>query len=261
MKKAVAALFVLMVLAAPKGRVAWFGEREFESSVESLEKAGYTVKYINTLDEETLSAYDVLVICFAEPTQDQKEAIFTFVEKGGGLLIIYNIISYPTIKEVLAEYELESALENTLEVEDIFVFPFLTQERIEDLKKRIAVSQKGEGRALAVGYDPLTFQTVSLLIDLDSIFTFGVDWLCQDWHVEQTQAQLAKRRVTMVIPVVVVAAALLVGYYVFKTRKPKPSKEADKAGQIRELKAKFVYGELSKDEYHKELEKLERSQE
>lgn len=261
MKKAVLALLVFMVLASSKGRVAWYGEREFESSVQSLEQEGYTVQYVTTIDEDTLSAYDVLVICFAEPSQAQKAAIQDFVEEGGGLLIIYNVILYPTIEEVLSEYELKSGVESSLEMERIFVLPFLKEEQIEDLKKRIGISQRGKGRVLAVGYDPLTFQTLSLLLDVDSIFSFGIDWLCQAWHVEQTEEFLARKRLQIVIPVVVAAAVLIAGYYVYKRRKSFKPKHDDKEEQIRELKAKFVFGELSKDEYHEELKRLERSTE
>ena len=88
-----------------------------------------------------------------------------------------------------------------------------------------------------------------------------MDWLSQEWHVEQTQEILAAMQRRLLIPVVVAAAvaAAAGGYYVFK-RKKKPLKlESDKSEQIRELKARFVYGELSKDEYQRELEKLEHS--
>lgn len=253
MKKAVLIAFV-MVLLASKGRVAWYGEREFESSVTSLEEEGYTVHYIDTIDEETLLLYDVLVLCFADPTQEQKDAILDFVEKGGGLLIIYNVMAYPNVEDVFTEYNLGKPID-TESGSDI-VFPFLSKETVEEMRRRIALSQRGRGRVITVGYDPLTFQTVSLLLDVDNVFTFAMGWLCQDWHVERTERILARRRNALIVPVVVVAAGLLVGYYLLKKRK---RKAPDKAEQIRELKAKFVYGELSKDEYQRELEKLEGS--
>lgn len=254
-----------MVLASSEGRIAWYGEREFESSVTSLEQEGYTVKYIDTIDEKTLSLYDVLVICFTEPTEDQKETILTFVEEGGGLLIIYNVMTYGTIDDAFSDY----GLEKTAAVEGDFIFPFLPQDKIEELKKRVAFSQNGKGRAVAVGYDPLSYQTVSLLIDEGRIFSFGLDWLCQEWHVEQTQKALARRRIAILVPLIILAAVVVGGYYVFKkkTKPAKPTKrkesakpeESEKQEQIRELKAKFVYGELSRDEYHQKIEELERS--
>ncbi|KYK28157.1 MAG: hypothetical protein HXS48_21045 [Theionarchaea archaeon] len=253
MKKVVLTTLVFMVLLASKGRVAWYGEKEFESSVKSLEEEGYTVKYISTIDEETLSVYDVLVICVAEPTQEQRDVILDFVEKGGGLLIIYNVIAYPNVEDVFAEYNLEKPPD--IETGSDIIFPFLEKDTVEEMRKRIAVSQKGRGRIITVGYDPLTFQTVSLLLDVDSIFNFAMSWLCQDWHVERTQKVLARRRFAFLVLVVVVAAGLAAGYYLFRKRKGK-RKESDKSEQIRELKAKFVYGELSKDEYQKELEKV-----
>ncbi len=257
MKKVVLIVFVFMVLASSKGRIAWYGEKEFESSVTTLEEEGYAVNYITTIDEETLSVYDVLVICFEEPAQEQRDVILKFVEEGGGLLIIYNVISYPSVEDVLSEY----GVENTLSMERDIVFPFLGEETVEELKKRTATSHKGKGRIITVGYDPVTFQAVSLLLNVDSIFVFGMDWLSQEWHVEQTQEMLAAMRMRLLIPVVVAAAvvAAVGGYYVFR-RKKKPLKaEPDRSEQIRELKARFVYGELSKDEYQRELEKLEHS--
>lgn len=257
MNKVVLALLVVIVLSS-EGRVAWYGEREFEDSVQSLEKEGYTISYIDTIDEETLLLYDVLVVCLTEPSQSQKDVIDDFVSKGGGLLLIYNAISYPEIADILSEYNVESTLEGEVDM----VFPLLTEEVVERLRKRVAVSQKGRGRIVMVGYDPLTFQTISLLMDVDSIFSFGLDWLCQDWHVKQTQELLAQKQVKLVVPVVVVAAILLlVGYVVVRRKKGKKEKPglSDKEEQIRDLKARFVYGELSRDEYHQELEKLERS--
>ena len=266
MKQVVLTLFVFMVLASSEGRIAWYGEREFENSVTSLEQEGYTVKYIDTIDEKTLSLYDVLVICFTEPTDDQKETILTFVEEGGGLLLIYNVMTYGSIDDAFSDY----GLEKTAAVEGSFIFPFLPQDKIEELKKRVAFSQKGKGRAVAVGYDPLSYQTVSLLIDEGRIFSFGLDWLCQEWHVEQTQKALARRRIVFLVPLVILAAAVVGGYYVYRKKKTKPAKptkpkesvkpeESKKQEQIRELKAKFVYGELSRDEYQRKVEELERS--
>jgi len=268
MKKLVLVILVFMVLASSKGRVAWYGEREFEDTVKSLKEEGYTVEYITTIDEETLSVYDVLVLCLEKSSPEQLDVIMTFVEKGGGLLIIYDVVSYPEVGDVLSEYEIG----DTVSMERDIIFPFLKEETVEDLKKRIAAAERGEGRIIAVGYDPITFQTVSLLLDLDNIFTFGIGWLCQDWHVELTQEILAEKRMNLLVPVAVVAVLMAAGYYVLK-RKGKPGKvepdkaekipkfkvEPDKAEKIRELKAKFVYGELSKEEYQEELEKLERS--
>ncbi|KYK35006.1 MAG: hypothetical protein AYK18_04000 [Theionarchaea archaeon DG-70] len=152
-------------------------------------------------------------------------------------------------------------IEDTFSTERDVIFPFLTDETIEELKKRIGASQRGRGRIITVGYDPITFQAVSFLFDVDTIFTLGMDWLCQDWHVEETQKALAAKRMRIIIPVVaIVAAGLMVGYYLYRRRKkPAKTEESDKQRQIRELKAKFVYGELSKDEYQRELERLERS--
>jgi LPXTG-motif cell wall-anchored protein len=258
MKKLVLAIFIIMMLSSSRGRVAWYGEREFETSAQSIKQEEYTLEYINKIDEKTLSLYDVLVICFAEPSQDQKDAIEIFVREGGGLLIIYNIISYPKIEDLLSEY----GLAGTYEMETGIVFPFLTGSTVEELKKRIAFSQKGRGKVIVVGYDPLTFKTVSLLLDIDSIFSFGIDWLCQDWHVDQTQKLLARKRIEIAVPVIGVAALLVVGFYFYKRRKKKPEQtKSDKLEKVRELKARFVYGELSRDEYQREMEKLERSTE
>jgi uncharacterized membrane protein len=261
MKKLVLALFMLVVLAASQGRIAWYGEREFEESVASLERQGYTVKYIDSIDEKTLSRYDVLVVCLAEPSQDEKEAILNFVEAGGGLLIVYNALTHDNIEEVLSEYQLERAAE----ADSNIVFPFLPEEKLDELKKRISISQKGKGRIFTVGYDPVTFQAVNLLFDVDNLFKFGMDWLCQDWHVEQTQREVARTRFSFIVLLGIVAAALVTGYFLYKKQKSgapeKPeSKESEKAEKIRELKAKFVYGEVSRDEYQKELERLEHSQ-
>lgn len=248
MKKIALAALIIVAALSSKGRVAWYGEREFLDSVKALEDEGYTIKYIDTLDEETLSFFDGLVICFAEPSQKEKDTVLTFVEKGGGLLIIYNAIQYPEANHVFSQY----GLEKTLDTESDIVFPFLAKETVEEMKKRIAVSQKGRGRIITVGYDPLTFQTISLLVDVDRIFSFGLSWLCQDWHVKMTQQLLARRRIAIIVPVLVVAVGLVGGYYLYRRRKKRP----DKAEKIRELKARFVYGELSRDEYQKELEKL-----
>jgi uncharacterized membrane protein len=249
-------LLLVMIVLSTEGRVAWYGEEEFEDSVQSLEKEGYTIEYIDTIDEETLLLYDVLVVCLSEPSKNQKEVIDDFVKKGGGLLLIYNAVSYPEIADVCSEYNVES----TLEGETVMVFPLLAEDAVEKLKKRVAVAQKEKGRIVMVGYDPLTFQTISLLMDVDSIFRFGMDWLCQDWHVKQTQALLAERWVNLVVPAVVVVAVLvLVGYVLQKRKKKEKPKLSDREEQIRELKARFVYGELSRDEYRQELEKLERS--
>jgi hypothetical protein len=259
MKKLVLALFMVVMLASSKGRIAWYGEREFEESITSLEQQGYTIKYIDSIDEKTLSLYDVLVICLTEPSQNEKEAILTFLDEGGGLLIVYNALTYDKIEDVLAQYQLE----RTAEINTDIVFPFLPTERVDELRKRVSVSQKGKGRIFAVGYDPLTFQTVSLLFDVDNLFKFGMDWLCQDWHVEQTQREVAKKRISFVVPAVFLVAALAVGYFLYKKRKSVPKKpeseKSEKAEKIRELKAKFVYGEVSRDEYQRELERLERS--
>lgn len=264
MKKAILAVILLMAVLSSKGRVAWYGEQEFEEPVAALKEEGYTVQYIDALDEETLSAYDVLVLCFAEPSPEERDIILAFVEEGGGLLIIYSTATYPEAHDVLSQY----GIGDTFSTERDVIFPFLTDETIEELKKRIAASQRGRGRIITVGYDPITFQAVSFLFDVDTIFTLGMDWLCQDWHVEETQKALAAKRMKIIIPVIViVAVGLAVGYYLYRRRKrpaerleKKPEKkESDKQGQIRELKAKFVYGELSKDEYQRELEKLERS--
>lgn len=259
MKKFVLALFMMVMLASSKGRIAWYGEREFEESITSLEQQGYTIKYIDSIDEKTLSVYDVLVICLAEPSQAEKEAILTFVDEGGGLLILYNALTYDNIDNVLSQYQLERTVETNTDI----VFPFLPTERVDELRKRVSVSQKGKGRIFAVGYDPLTFQTVSLLVDVDNLFKFGMDWLCQDWHVDQTQREVARKRLILVVPVVLLATALAVGYFLYRKRKStgkKPESEiSEKSEKIRELKAKFVYGEVSRDEYQRELERLERS--
>ncbi len=259
MKKFVLALFMMVMLASSKGRIAWYGEREFDESITSLEQQGYTIKYIDSIDEKTLSLYDVLVVCLTEPSQAEKEAILTFVDEGGGVLILYNALTYDKIEDVLSQYQLE----RTAEINTDIVFPFLPTERVDELRKRVSVSQKGKGRIFAVGYDPLTFQTVSLLFDVDNLFKFGMDWLCQDWHVEQTQREVARKRLSFVVPVVFLVAALTVGYFLYRKRKsavkkPEPEK-SEKAEKIRELKAKFVYGEVSRDEYQRELERLERS--
>lgn len=243
---------VLFLLLSSKGRIAWYGEREFEQNVSSLKQEGYTIGYIDKIDEKTLAFYDVLVICFADVTPEQKDTIRAFVKEGGGLLIVYNVMTYPQVEDVVSAYDIE----NPLKLESDVAFPFLTKEVVENLKKRIAISQSGKGRIILVGYDPLTFQTVSFVLDINSIFKFGLGWLCQDWHVEKTQELLNQRRLVMLAPVVVAAAGFITGYYLLKRKK----KKVDKSEQIRVLKAKFVYGELSRDQYQKELEKLERSE-
>ncbi|MBU7015858.1 MAG: DUF4350 domain-containing protein [Theionarchaea archaeon] len=260
MKKLVLALFMLGTLAASQGRIAWYGEREFDENVASLERQGYTVKYVDSIDEKTLSRYDVLVVCLAEPSQKEKEAILDFVEAGGGLLILYNAMTHSSIEEVLSGYQLEK----TAEGDSNIVFPFLPEDKIDELRKRISISQKGKGRTLAVGYDPVAFQAVSLLFDVDKLLEFGMDWLCQDWHAEQTQSEIAKNRFSLAVVLGIVAVALIAGYVLYRKRKLKApekpeSKESEKAEKIRELKARFVYGEVSRDEYQRELERLEHS--
>ena len=259
MKKLVLAIFMVVILTSSKGRVAWYGEREFEESIQSLEQEGYTIKYIDSINERTLSLYDVLVVCLVEPSQNEKEIILNFVEEGGGLLIIYSVISHENIEDVLTEYHLE----NIANMETDIVFPFLPEDRIDELKRRIAVSQKGKGRIFVVGYDPLTFQTISLFLDVKSIFKFGMNWLCQEWHVKQTQ-QVVSRRLTLFIVPVIIVAALILGFYFYrkraKVKAKKPEKPgSEKAEKIRELKARFVYGEVSREEYQRELESLEHS--
>ncbi|KYK35005.1 MAG: hypothetical protein AYK18_03995 [Theionarchaea archaeon DG-70] len=86
MKKAILAVILLMAVLSSKGRIAWYGEQEFEEPVAALKEEGYTVQYIDALDEETLSFYDVLVLCFAEPSPEERDTILAFVEEGGGLL-------------------------------------------------------------------------------------------------------------------------------------------------------------------------------
>ena len=263
-------MLVMIVLSA-EGRVAWYGEREFEDVVQSLEKEGYTIEYIDTIDKETLLMYDVLVVCLREPTKSQKEVIDDFVKNGGGLLLIYDAVSSEKA-DILSAYKVE----NTLKVDEVFPFltedvveelPSLIQKAVEELKKQVSVSQKEGGNILLVGYDPLTFDTLSSLMDavsifgfgLDKLFSIGMDWLCQDWHVEQTQAVIAEKQIKLVVPAVVVVALLVVVGYVLQKRKKEKPELTNKEEQIRELKARFVYGELSRDEYRQELEKLERS--
>ncbi|MBU6997612.1 MAG: hypothetical protein HXS41_08805 [Theionarchaea archaeon] len=261
MKKSVLALSVLVMLASSQGRIAWYGEKEFEGNITSLEQEGYTVKYIESIDEKTLSRYDVLVLCLTEPSDQEKGVILDFLEAGGGLLILYNAMTHDNIEDVLSAYQLERAAE----ADSNIVFPFLPEDKIDELKKRISISQQGKGRILAVGYDPLTFQAVSLLFDVDSLLKFGMDWLCQDWHVEQTQREVTRTRFSIMVLLGVAAATLVIGYFLYRKKmsgapESSESKESQKAEKIRELKARFVYGEVSRDEYKKELKKLERSQ-
>lgn len=88
---------------------------------------------------------------------------------------------------------------------------------------------------------------------------------------KQTQMSLAGNLIKIISPVVVAVGSLVGGYYFFKRRQKgkkleqvedfyeRKKQRTEKLRQIRELKAQYVYGELSKDEYQKKLEELERS--
>lgn len=255
MKPLILVTLVLLMISASQGRVAWYGEREFEDTIASLEHQGYTINYITDINEKTLSVYDVLVVCLREVSPSQKEVILQFVEEGGGLLIIYDIALYPEIEDILSQY----TLEKTAAVESPFLQSLLSDELVEELKKRVAVSEKGKGRIIAIGYDPVTAQALTLLGGENTVFVLGLDWLSQDWHVEKVQNMLVKNRIRTLIPVIVgIVLVILIGYFFLKRPRNIQTGLTEKEEEMRELKAKFVYGELSKEEYQRELKKLEK---
>jgi hypothetical protein len=256
MNKLILASVILLAVSASQGRVAWYGEEEFEDIVPSLKSEGYTINYITEIDKDILSVHDVLVVCLTKVSPSQKEVILRFVEQGGGLLIIYDIASYPEVEDILSVYNLEKITD----VENPFLLSLLSDELIEEIKKRVALSEKGRGRIIAIGYDPVTAQALTLLKGEETIFLMGLEWLCQDWHVKQVQNIIMKNRIKTVVPIVIVIALIaLIGFYFFRrTKTVKKPGLTDKEEKIRELKARFVYGELSKKEYQQELERLER---
>ncbi|MGD2248532.1 MAG: hypothetical protein PVF58_08995 [Candidatus Methanofastidiosia archaeon] len=256
MNKLILASVLLLAVSASQGRVAWYGEEEFEDSIASLKSEGYTITYITEIDEDILAVHDVLVVCLTKVSPSQKDVILRFVEEGGGLLIIYDIASYPQVEDILSVYNLEKAPDT----ENPVFLSLLSDELIKEIKKRVAFSEKGKGRIISIGYDPVTAQALTMFRGEEAIFVMGLEWLCQDWHVEQVQNIIMKNRMKTVIPIVIVIALLaFIGFYFFKRSKPtKRPGLTDKEEKIRELKARFVYGELSKKEYQQELERLER---
>ncbi|KYK37984.1 MAG: hypothetical protein AYK18_08675 [Theionarchaea archaeon DG-70] len=86
---------------------------------------------------------------------------------------------------------------------------------------------------------------------------------------EQKTQLLTKEQFEDVSPVIIVAAGLAGGYYLFKKKRQKDEKleteefrkrkreESRKMEQIRKLKAKYVYGELSREEYLKKIKEME----
>jgi len=87
-------------------------------------------------------------------------------------------------------------------------------------------------------------------------------------HDQQVQQSLMKNQSEMMVPIALAVTGLVAGYYLFRKgnekkkqermqRTVKKIKEKKKEEQMRKLKARFVYGELSRDEYRKKLKELD----